>query len=139
MTDLAHNDPPGLPPDIGRRVRSWSVGVARRAGVLAFYNARVKSVHFCLGDVMVGCAAFDVFKDGVVRLPTEDQACRTIYSGRMPRHIKDMRLNASHGAALDKQRAEMEADRDARRPDLLASAKKHFRGRKSFAVSGQGG
>lgn len=135
MTDLASNAPPGLPPDIGRRVRSWSVSVSNRTGSRPFYNAIRKSVHFCLGDPTIGVAYFEVFKHGMYALPCEDAACRAIYSGRLPKEVKNRRLGLSHKAAQDAERAKVDADIDARRSDIRASAARIFRGRKVFSLS----
>ena len=139
MTDLLDNDPPGLPPDIGRRVRSWACDVARKAGVRAYYNRRNRSVHLCLGDPTVGVAAYEVYRNGRWSLPTRDAACSAIYAGRLPRAVKDMRLAASHREASEASRAVVRSDIDARRPDMKENARRIFRGRKSLAVDGLGG
>lgn len=138
MTDLRHSDVPGLPGDLQRRVRAWALEVIARTGCRVYYNAIFRSVTLCLRDAAVGVASFELFRGGVLSLPTTDAACERVYSGRMSKALKDAIIARSAHERKAESRRRVERSIEDRRPETKKTVQKFLRNRKTFSVSGTG-
>ena len=136
MHPVDGRDLPGVHQLDGRAITRWARRVAARTQTRAWWNDETWAVHFCPADVSASPYAPRVVRpDRTLSLPSEDDAARTIRSGKMPRRMKDgLIAGARRRGQHDRQEAIEKMIEDAT-PDMRDRAAHRLHGRVSAMVS----